>query len=108
MNTKQTSDLVSIVVPVYNEELGVAQLKQRLSDLRETWDKSVDLEFIFVDDGSFDRTGALLREIFGGNPNVRVMVHEGNRGVGAAFRTGFAVCRGSIVCTIDADCSYCP
>jgi dolichol-phosphate mannosyltransferase len=108
MNTNHTRDLVSIVIPVYNEELGVAQLKQRLSNLRESWDQSVDLEFIFVDDGSSDRTGALLRETFAGNPKVRVMVHETNRGVGAAFRTGFAVCIGSIVCTIDADCSYGP
>jgi dolichol-phosphate mannosyltransferase len=108
MNTSQNRELVSIVIPVYNEELGVAQLEQRLSNLRETWDKSVDLEFIFVDDGSSDRTGALLRETFAGNPNVRVMVHEKNRGVGAAFRTGFGVCSGSIVCTIDADCSYGP
>lgn len=101
-------DLVSIVIPVYNEETGISQLQERLGNLRSAWDKSVALEFIFVDDGSSDRTGVLLRETFENNPNVQVLAHVHNRGVGAAFRTGFSRCRGSIVCTIDADCSYGP
>lgn len=106
--TTETRELVSIVIPVFNEETGIAQLQERLGNLRAAWGESADLEFIFVDDGSSDRTGALLLETFGHEPNMQVLVHERNRGVGAAFRTGFSRCHGSIVCTIDADCSYGP
>jgi dolichol-phosphate mannosyltransferase len=108
MAMNPTCELVSIVIPVFNEEAGVAQLKQRLVAVRAAWDRADELEFVFVDDGSSDRTGALLREIFANEPRVRVLVHERNRGIGAAFRTGFQECQGSIVCTIDADCSYGP
>lgn len=108
MTTDSTRELVSIVVPVYNEEAGVPQLRERLTALQAVWDQSVDLEFIFVDDGSSDRTGDRLREVFANEPRVRVLIHDRNRGIGAAFRTGFGQCRGSIVCTIDADCSYGP
>ena len=101
-------ELVSIVIPVFNEEAGVPQLKDRLASVRATWDPAVELEFIFIDDGSSDRTGAVLREMFANDNHARVLAHERNRGIGAAFRTGFSVCRGSIVCTIDADCSYGP
>jgi dolichol-phosphate mannosyltransferase len=103
-----TRELVSMVIPVFNEEAGVLQLKQRLAAMRAAWDPGAELEFVFVDDGSSDRTGALLRETFGNEPHVRVLVHGCNRGIGAAFRTGFSDCQGSIVCTIDADCSYGP
>ena len=108
MATDQIRDLVSIVIPVFNEEAGISQLQQRLASLRAAWDKSVDLEFIFVDDGSSDRTIELLRETFQTEPGVMILAHEHNRGIGAAFRTGFSRCRGNIVCTIDADCSYGP
>jgi dolichol-phosphate mannosyltransferase len=101
-------ELVSIVIPVFNEEAGVPQLNQRLAGMRAAWDPSVELEFVFVDDGSSDRTGALLRAMFGNEPHARVLVHKRNRGIGAAFRTGFSGCQGSIVCTVDADCSYGP
>ncbi len=40
--------------------------------------------------------------------NVRIVEHGTNRGVGAAFRTGFQHCVGDFVCTIDADCTYSP
>lgn len=108
MAPDSTHELVSIVIPVFNEEAGVPQLKQRLAAMRAAWDPSDELEFVFVDDGSSDRTGVLLHETFGNEPHVRVLVHGRNRGIGAAFRTGFSDCQGSIVCTIDADCSYGP
>ncbi len=108
MTTNSTRELISIVIPVFNEDAGVPQLKQRLAAVRAAWDRAAELEFVFVDDGSSDRTGALLREVFGTESHVRVLVHERNRGIGAAFRTGFSQCQGNIVCTIDADCSYGP
>jgi dolichol-phosphate mannosyltransferase len=100
-------NLISVVVPVFNEETGIEQLRERLASVRASW-QGVDLEFIFVDDGSSDSTLSGLHRTFDSDPLSQVVAHEKNRGVGAAFRTGFARCRGSIVCTIDADCTYGP
>ena len=100
-------NLISVVVPVFNEESGLEQLRERLANVRASWPEA-ELEFIFVDDGSSDGTLPGLHETFGSDPLSQVVAHEKNRGVGAAFRTGFARCRGTIVCTIDADCTYGP
>lgn len=100
-------NLISVVVPVYNEEAGIDQLAQRLEGVRSMWpDRSI--EFVFVNDGSADRTQAELERVFGARKQCRIAVHDRNRGVGAAFRTGFGQAQGEIICTIDADCSYGP
>lgn len=100
-------ELISVVVPVFNEESGIGQLRERLQGLRALWN-DVDIEFIFVDDGSSDLTLVKLQETFGSDPLSQIVAHGANRGVGAANRTGFQYSRGSIVCTIDADCTYGP
>lgn len=101
--------LVSIVVPIFNEEEGVRQLKEKLLRLHDLLSSHYDLEFVFVDDGSHDDTVAALNQEFRkeGVP-FRVVEHGVNRGVGAAFRTGFRAAQGTYICTIDADCSYSP
>ena len=77
--------------------------------LRDLLASEYSLEFVFVDDGSHDRTVERLRRQFEsvGTP-FEIVEHGLNRGVGAAFRSGFARAKGSVVCTIDADCSYSP
>lgn len=107
MAQTQSKALVSVVVPVFNEEKGIEQLHDRLSTLRRSW-SAVELEFVFVDDGSTDGTVTALQRTFPASGRTHIAVHAGNRGVGAAFRTGFQHCNGSIVCTIDADCTYGP
>ena len=99
---------ISVVVPVLNEEAGIPTLQAKLDRLREVFADSARLEFVFVDDGSTDRTGDLLRSTFVNSYNCQILTHSLNRGVGAAFRTGFAKATGSIVCSIDADCTYEP
>lgn len=106
MSSKDQS-LISVVIPIYNEENGVEFLAQRLQSVRGLWPER-QVEFVFVDDGSADRTAAVLQEVFGHEPLNRIAVHEKNKGVGAAFRTGFGLAKGEIICTIDADCSYGP
>jgi dolichol-phosphate mannosyltransferase len=103
------NNLVSIVVPVFNEEAGIEQLKEKLLQLHGLLAHEFDLELVFVDDGSSDRTVEMLHQSFADSP-VPFMIagHGTNRGIGAAFRTGFEHCRGSLICTIDADCSYSP
>jgi len=101
--------LVSIVVPIFNEEDGIGQLREKLMKLRALLAESFSLEFIFVDDGSKDLTVQRLQEHFAGaGVPFQIVVHGRNLGVGAAFRSGFHVCTGKVICTIDADCTYSP
>ena len=99
--------LVSIVVPIFNEEDGIRQLREKLLQLKGLLADNLTLEFIFVDDGSKDRTVDGLREQFAGaNVPFQIVEHGSNLGMGAAFRSGFRACRGNLICTIDADCTY--
>src|SRR6266480_2892280 len=100
---------VSIIIPIFNEQDGVGQLKEELSILHRLLCDQFDVEFVFVDDGSSDNTVSVIKKEFTDSPYLfRVLEHGINRGVGAAFRTGFEAAKAAFVCTIDADCSYSP
>jgi undecaprenyl-phosphate 4-deoxy-4-formamido-L-arabinose transferase len=93
---------VSIVIPVYNEEEGLASLFARLYPALDALD--APYEIIFVNDGSRDRSAALLREQFAARPDVtRVVLFNGNFGQHMAIMAGFEQTRGEIVITLDAD-----
>jgi dolichol-phosphate mannosyltransferase len=97
------------VIPIFNEEDGVLLLRQKLLHLKELLAPDFDLEFVFVDDGSRDSTAERLYQYFSGaGVHFHIVEHSVNRGVGAAFRSGFECATGTVVCTIDADCSYSP
>ena len=100
---------ISIVIPIFNEEEGVGLLKEKLMRLKSLLGAEYYPEFVFVDDGSSDRTVERLRQNFTPlNVPFQIIEHGTNRGVGAALRSGFERAGGAIVCTIDADCSYSP
>jgi len=99
---------VSIVVPMCNEEESIEILRDKLSLLQERLERDFDVEYCLVDDGSTDSTWELMGSAVPENAGCVRCRHEGNRGVGAAIRTGIGASSGSIVCTIDADCSYSP
>lgn len=102
-------ELVSIIIPVFNEEDGIRLLQQKLLCLKDLLSDQYDLEFIFVDDGSSDGTVAGLKNQFAiVGTDIRILEHGVNRGVGAAFRTGFGKAQGDFVCSIDSDCTYSP
>ncbi len=93
---------VSVVIPVYNEEQGLEALFDRLYASLDTLGRSY--ECIFVDDGSRDRSSALLRQQFQRRPEVtRVILLNGNFGQHAAIMAGFAHMRGRRAVTLDAD-----
>jgi undecaprenyl-phosphate 4-deoxy-4-formamido-L-arabinose transferase len=93
---------VSIVIPVYNEEEGLGQLFARLYPACDAL--GLPYELIFVNDGSRDRSAALLREQFQARPDVtRVVLFNGNFGQHMAIMAGFEQSRGNIVITLDAD-----
>src|SRR5262245_57032873 len=93
---------VSVIVPVFNEEHGLAALFERLYAALDAMGRSY--EVVFVDDGSRDRSVALLRAQFEQRPeNTRVVVFASNAGQHMAILAGFEYARGVYVITLDAD-----
>jgi len=93
---------VSVVIPVYNEEAVLPALFARLYPALDALGSSY--EVIFVDDGSADRSAALLREQFELRPDAtRVILFNGNFGQHLAIMAGFEASRGARVVTLDAD-----
>jgi undecaprenyl-phosphate 4-deoxy-4-formamido-L-arabinose transferase len=93
---------VSVIVPVFNEEAGLQALFDRLYPALDSMGRSY--EVVFVNDGSRDRSAALLRECFQKRPDVtRVILFAANFGQHMAIMAGFEQCRGRIVVTLDAD-----
>jgi glycosyltransferase involved in cell wall biosynthesis len=93
------SDLLSIVVPVYNEARTVAAVIDRLL----TIPLPVPREIVVVNDGSTDGTRDVLDRI-AERPGLLEIVHaEKNGGKGSAIRTGFARARGTVIAIQDAD-----
>ena len=102
MNASASSLNLSVVIPVYNEELGLAQLFSRLYPALDKL--NISYEIIFINDGSADRSAALLREQFQARPDVtRVVLFKGNYGQHMAIMAGFEHCRGERIVTLDAD-----
>jgi undecaprenyl-phosphate 4-deoxy-4-formamido-L-arabinose transferase len=93
---------VSVVVPVYNEEEGLPFLFERLYPALDNLARPY--EIVFVDDGSSDRSVAMLREQFQRRPDVtRVVVLARNAGQHMAILAAFAHTTGRYVITLDAD-----
>jgi undecaprenyl-phosphate 4-deoxy-4-formamido-L-arabinose transferase len=93
---------LSIVIPVYNEEAGLANLFARLYPAMDKL--GLPYEVIFVNDGSRDNSVAILAEQYRMRPDVtRVVLFNGNYGQHMAILAGFEQTRGEIVITLDAD-----
>jgi undecaprenyl-phosphate 4-deoxy-4-formamido-L-arabinose transferase len=93
---------LSVVIPVYNEEPGLQALFGRLYPALDAL--AVTYEVLFINDGSRDRSAALLAEQFERRPDVtRVILFNGNFGQHRAILAGFEHCRGERIVTLDAD-----
>jgi polysaccharide deacetylase family protein (PEP-CTERM system associated) len=106
--TKATVKPISVVVPCYNEEATMGYLANTLRGFADSISDEYDISFVFVDDGSQDRTWERLNELFGDQSNCCVVRHPHNRGVAAATLTGIANAKTEIVCAIDCDGTYDP
>jgi undecaprenyl-phosphate 4-deoxy-4-formamido-L-arabinose transferase len=94
--------LLSVIVPVFNEESGLRALFDRLYAALDALDRSY--EVVFVDDGSRDRSVALLHAQYERRPEcTRVIVLASNSGQHMAILAGFAYAAGRYVVTLDAD-----
>ena len=97
-----TTPVLSIVIPVYNEESNLPVLFQRLYPVLDGLGRSY--EVIFTNDGSADRSLELLRGQFNARPDVtRVVDFNANYGQHMAIMAAFERVRGEVVVTLDAD-----
>jgi undecaprenyl-phosphate 4-deoxy-4-formamido-L-arabinose transferase len=96
---------LSVVIPVYNEEAGLANLYARLYPaLDKLAERGITYEIVFVNDGSRDRSAEILADQYRLRPDVtRVVLFNGNYGQHMAILAGFQATRGDIVITLDAD-----
>lgn len=92
---------LSVVIPCYNEEESIPELVRKLDEVMDK--EGYDAEYVFIDDGSTDRTLLILRELHIRNPRVRVLSFRRNQGKSDALTAGFKVVTGDIIFTIDAD-----
>jgi glycosyltransferase involved in cell wall biosynthesis len=95
---------ISVFFPAYNDEGSIAEMvRQALALLPQLTN---DYEVIIVNDGSSDRTAAILEELARQHSNVRVIHHAQNRGYGGALRTGFTTATKDWVFYTDGDGQY--
>jgi glycosyltransferase involved in cell wall biosynthesis len=92
---------LSVIIPVYNEAESIKIILERVQA------QKLANEIIVVDDGSRDGTRDVLKKL-DGKSGLHVILHEQNKGKGAAVRTGMAAAKGDILLIQDADLEYDP
>jgi glycosyltransferase involved in cell wall biosynthesis len=92
---------LSVVMPVFNEARTIREI------VGAVLASPLEKQLIIIDDSSTDGTRDILKEI-ANHPDVVVLLHDRNRGKGAALRTGFQAATGDIVLVQDADLEYDP
>ena len=97
----QPQDLISVVIPAYNEEESLEPLYEELISVFT--DIHRPFEIVFVNDGSTDESYGVLRRICDRDPRVRALRLRRNFGKAAALSEGFREAKGAIVVTMDAD-----
>ncbi len=92
---------LSVIIPVYNEAESIQEILKRVQHTK------LAKEIIVVDDGSKDGTRDILKKL-DGKGGVHVILHEQNKGKGAAVRTGMSAAKGDVILIQDADLEYDP
>src|SRR5436305_3467447 len=93
--------MISIVIPVYNERESLGPLHAEIAAVAER--ARLDLEVLFVDDGSTDGSWAVIADLARKHPAVHGVRFRRNFGKAAALSAGFRAARGEIILTLDAD-----
>ncbi len=94
-----TTKLLSIIIPVFNEEKNITPLLDRLLPVI----KKNEYEIIFVDDGSKDKTAETVRRLAGENKNIKLLSFYRNFGHQMALSAGYRHVKGECVITMDSD-----
>jgi dolichol-phosphate mannosyltransferase len=95
---------ISIIIPAYNEAGNIASAVKTTAEAGRRLARP--FEIVAVNDGSADGTGKLLAELKADCPQLQVVTHERNRGLGAAIRTGIRAARGKFCILLPADSPY--
>jgi dolichol-phosphate mannosyltransferase len=93
--------MLSVVIPVFNEAESLEPLHRELAEVAAA--ENYQLDVIFVDDGSTDRSWEVIRRLAAADPRVRGLRFRRNFGKAAALSAGFAQAQGDLVMTLDAD-----
>lgn len=104
MDAVHPAGAISLVIPAYNEAAVIAQAVAEAEAALGEW--FADYEVLVVDDGSTDDTAEVVERLLPAAPHTRLLKLPGNRGYGAALRTGFAAARFDLVAFTDADCQF--
>ena len=101
---------LSVVIPAYNEEKGIADIIYRVLAVKDDLAKAGigKMELLVVDDGSRDQTAQVISTLAGEVNGLRLIRHPKNKGYGAALKTGFAQSTGELIGFLDADGTYPP
>ena len=103
-----TVNILSIIVPVYNEEATILLILNKIKEVSLT--NEIEKELIIIDDCSTDQTADEVDKFIERNPalNIRFFQHKVNKGKGAALHTGISEASGEYVIIQDADTEYDP
>jgi dolichol-phosphate mannosyltransferase len=104
MNVNLSTSSLSLVIPAFNEAAVIAQAVREAEAALAT--RFRNFEILVVDDGSSDATASIVEGVLGDAPHTRLLRHDGNKGYGAALRTGFEAARFPLVAFTDADCQF--
>jgi len=97
---------VSVILPVYNESKYISDIFREIADFSR---KNPDFDFIFVDDGSKDRTKIILQNrIKESGNNIKLISYNPNKGKGYAIKKGIEMAEGEHICFTDGDLAYSP
>jgi len=97
---------VSLVIPMYNEELNIEHAVAAARESLTTY--AGDHEIIIVDDASTDASPRIVARLASEDPHIRVLRHDRNRKLGGTLRTGFAAASKDLVFYMDADVPFDP
>lgn len=93
--------MLSIIVPVYNEEESLKELTRRIEEVAKQ--EQLEFEIVMIDDGSKDTSWSVIEELSEAHPFVRGIRFRRNFGKAAALSAGFEQSSGDILITMDAD-----
>ena len=95
---------ISVVIPCYNEEQTVLQIVKKVQGVLV----DNEYEIIIIDDFSTDNTKQVIDSIIANDNSVKAIIHDKNKGKGAALRSGFNRSSGGVIIIQDADLEYDP
>jgi dolichol-phosphate mannosyltransferase len=94
-----------VIIPTYNEKENIRKITEAVRSLPEGFD------ILFVDDGSPDGTGDIIKEMQKNDPDIHLIERSGKLGLGTAYIAGFRYCvekKYDFICEMDADFSHNP